>query len=68
MIDHMPTTVTIDPATRDRLKRYGHAGMTYDEILQALMDRIDEEDFVLEMRRRVEELDARDAWVDLEDA
>jgi hypothetical protein len=64
----MPTTVTIDPATRDRLKRYGHAGMTYDEILQALMDRIDEEDFVLEMRRRVEELDARDAWVDLEDA
>lgn len=64
----MATTVTLDPATRDRLKRYGHAGMTYDEILQALMDRVDEEDFVLEMRRRAERLDEEDAWVDLDDA
>lgn len=64
----MVTTLTLDPATRDRLKRYGHAGMTYDEILQALMDRVDADDFVLEMRRRADELDARRAWVDLDDA
>ncbi|HEV8360356.1 MAG TPA: hypothetical protein VGR28_07890 [Candidatus Thermoplasmatota archaeon] len=64
----MVTTLTLDPATRDRLKRYGHAGMTYDEILGALMDRVDADEFVLEMRRRAEELDAEDAWVDLADA
>lgn len=64
----MVTTLTLNPATRDRLKRYGHAGMTYDEILESLMDRIDEEDFVREMRRRADELDARDGWVDLADA
>lgn len=64
----MVTTLTLDPATRDRLKRYGHAGMTYDEILVALMDRVDADEFVLELRRRAEELDAKDAWIDLADA
>ena len=64
----MVTTLTIAPATRDRIKRHGHAGMTYDEILMALMDRVDEEDFVLELRRRADALDARQAWVDLDDA
>ena len=63
----MPTTLTLSAATRDRLKRYGHAGMTYDEILRALMDRVDEEDFVIELRRRAEALDAAAAWVPLDD-
>lgn len=63
----MPTTLTLDPATRDRLKRYGHAGMTYDDILEAMMDRIDEEDFVREMRRLADEADEARSWVDLDD-
>lgn len=68
IVSRMVTTLTLDPATRDRLKRYGHAGMTYDEILVALMDRVDADEFVLELRRRAEELDAKDAWIDLADA
>jgi len=61
------TTVTLQQATRDRLKRYGHAGMTYDDILQGLMDRFDEQAFVAELRRRMAELDEREAWVGLDD-
>lgn len=61
------TTLTISPKIRDRLKRYGHAGMTYDEILQAMMDKLDEQAFVQEMRRRAAELDEADGWVDLDD-
>ena len=64
----MPTTLTLSPSTRDRLKRYGHAGMTYDEILHGLMDRFDEEDFVADMRRRAAEADEKGTWVNLEKA
>lgn len=64
----MATTLTLDPATRDRLKRYGHAGMTYEEILTALMDRVDEEEFVRELRRLAAEADEHDLWVELDDA
>lgn len=61
----MPTTtIPLDPKIRDRLRRYGHAGMTYNEILQRLMDAVDRDRFVEEMRRRA---DAIKDWVDLED-
>lgn len=63
----MPTTLTIDPKVRDRLKRYGHAGMTYDDILQNLMDRFDEQEFIVDLRRRAEAADAAGSWVDLKD-
>lgn len=63
----MPTTLTIDPKIRDRLKLYGHAGMTYDEILQGLMDRFDEQEFLADMRRRKSQADATKSWVDLKD-
>ncbi len=63
----MATTITLDPGTRERLKRYGHAGMTYEEILHALMDRIDEEEFVREVRTLAAEADENDLWVGLED-
>lgn len=63
----MVTTLTVDPKIRDRLKRYGHAGMTYNDILQALMDRIDEQEFLADMRRRAEAADAARSWVDLKD-
>lgn len=62
----MATTIPIDPKVRDRLKRYGHAGMTYNAILTRLMDEVDRRDFVAEMRRRASEV-REDEWVDLED-
>ncbi|MCA1819450.1 MAG: hypothetical protein ABR562_04700 [Thermoplasmatota archaeon] len=61
------TTLSLSPAIRNRLKRYGHAGMTYDEILTHMMDRIDEEEFVRDLRRRADEADAKGTWVDLDD-
>jgi hypothetical protein len=63
----MPTTITLDPDIRDRLKRYGHAGMTYNDILRGLMDRFDEQEFVAEMRRMAAEADERGLWVDLDE-
>ncbi len=60
----MATTITIDPAVRDRLKGYGIHGMTYDEILSRMMDELERRAFIAEMRRMLET--TRDAdWVDL---
>jgi hypothetical protein len=62
----MVTTITVDPAIRDRLKTFGHAGMTYNEILTRMMDEIEREGFVAELRRQVSAAQEKD-WVDLED-
>ncbi len=62
----MVTTIQIDSAIRERLKRYGHAGMTYDDILQQMMDRWDEDEFAREMRARADHLDATNGWVSLD--
>lgn len=58
------TTIALDPKTRDRLRTFGHAGMSYDEILQRLMDEVDMERFVAEMHRIA---DAETDWVELDD-
>ncbi|MEA3204016.1 MAG: hypothetical protein QOI63_1696 [Thermoplasmata archaeon] len=47
----MATTIPIEAIVRDRLKTFGHAGMTYSEILSRMMDRIERDEFVREMRR-----------------
>lgn len=62
----MTATIAIPERLRDRLKTYGHAGMTYEEILKGLMDKIDRERFVAECRR-VYLATPDEAWVDLED-
>lgn len=62
----MTATIAIPERLRDRLKTFGHAGMSYEDILKAMMDKIDRERFVAECRRiYLETPDA--AWVDLED-
>lgn len=38
------TTISLTEGTRDELKKYGHKGETYDEILQRLMEAYDESD------------------------
>jgi protein-L-isoaspartate O-methyltransferase len=62
----MTATIAIPEAVRDRLKTYGHAGMTYPEILVALMDRVEREDFVRELRKQYASTPRRD-YVKLED-
>lgn len=62
----MTATIAVPEAVRDRLKSFGHAGMTYPEILTALMDRVQREEFVRELRKQYAETPRRD-YVDLED-
>lgn len=62
----MATSIPLGGSIRDRLRTYGNAGMTYDEILTRLMDEVDRRAFVEETRRRLQRLTDKDL-VDLED-
>ncbi|HLE98122.1 MAG TPA: hypothetical protein VI997_12190 [Candidatus Thermoplasmatota archaeon] len=62
----MTATISIPERVRDRLKTYGHAGTTYEAILTRLMDRVEREDFVRELRKQYATTPRRD-YVDLED-
>lgn len=58
------TTIALDAKTRDRLRTFGQAGMSYDDILRALMDEVDRERFVAEIHRIA---DQTTDWVELDD-
>jgi len=62
----MATSIPLGGPVRDRLRTYGTAGMTYDEILTRLMDEVDRKAFLEETRRRLSRLTDKDL-VDLED-
>lgn len=62
----MTATIAVPETVRDRLRTHGHAGMTYPEILTALMDRVEREDFVRELRKQYASTPRKD-YVDLED-
>jgi hypothetical protein len=51
------TTIAIPPNVRNRLRGYGMKGMSYAEILTHLMDEVDRERFISEMRRLADEGD-----------
>ena len=51
----MLATIRIPTKTRDRLRRFGLKGQTYREILEALMDRVEHEEFMEEQHRRLKE-------------
>lgn len=59
----MPTTISLEPSTRDRLRAFGHAGMSYDDIVRRLMDEVDRERFLSELHRQA---DTESHWVELE--
>jgi len=40
--DH--TTIRVSAETKDRLKQYGEMGMSYEDVLQGLLDRVEELD------------------------
>ncbi|MCA1818974.1 MAG: hypothetical protein LC620_02800 [Halobacteriales archaeon] len=61
----MGTTINIEPALRDRLKTYGTAGETYNDILKRLMDNMDREAFFEEVRRAAALPEGE--WVGLDD-
>ncbi|HLF16706.1 MAG TPA: hypothetical protein VI796_04660 [Candidatus Thermoplasmatota archaeon] len=59
------TSIPIDSAVRDRLRSFGIAGMNYSEIVTSVLDRIEREAFIEEMRRIVD--DPNTKWVDHKD-
>lgn len=62
----MTATIALPERLRDRLRTYGHAGMTYPQILASLMDRVQRDEFVGELRKQYATTPRKD-YVDLED-
>ena len=62
----MTATIAIPEDVRDRLKTYGHAGMTYPEILSSLMDRVERTEFVRDLRHQYKTT-PRKSYLDLDD-
>ncbi len=62
----MTATIAIPEDVRDRLKTFGHAGMTYPDILRALMDRVERDDFVRDLRQQYKTT-PRKSYVNLDD-
>lgn len=51
------TTIQLPPRTRDRLKQFGRKGQTYGQILDAIMDRVEYEEFMEDQYERLKERD-----------
>lgn len=55
-MDNMPyKTINVNPETYERLIYYKHANMTFDDVLNEMMDEISEEEFykaILEEHRK----------------
>lgn len=62
----MTATIAVPEAVRDRLRTYGHAGMTYPDILTSLMDRVQRDEFVADLRRQYLST-PRKTYADLDD-
>jgi hypothetical protein len=60
------STISVRPEVRDRLKTFGHAGMSHEQILTALMDRVQRDSFVEELRQQYLST-PRESLVDLDD-
>lgn len=46
------TTIPLDSQQRDRLKQYGTMGMTYTQIIKELLDKVERDKFLDEIRHR----------------
>lgn len=54
----MATTIQIEKDTREKLKRFGHKGESYDEIIERLMnycEELDMEEFIEARWKRLQE-------------
>lgn len=64
----MSTTIQVDDETRDKLKKFGHKGETYDEIINRLMNYFEDlkmEKIIENRYKRLQE--EKDEYVDLEE-
>lgn len=59
------TTIPLEPAVRDRLRAFGTAGMTYSQIVTQVLDKIEMEKFLAEIRAELD--DPAKVWVDWDD-
>lgn len=60
------TTIQIEAKTRDRIRAHGLAGMTYDEIINRVLDSTDRKAFLAAERNKI--LRPQDySWTDLDD-
>lgn len=59
------TTIPIDPKVRDRLRGFGKAGMTYSDILTAVLDQIEMEKFFREIEAKLNDPSVK--WIDHDD-
>ncbi len=57
------TTIPVTKDVRDRLKKYGMKGETYNDILKRLMDEVDFEAF---MEKQYKKLEEEEKFVSLE--
>lgn len=60
------TTIAVSRETRDLLRRYGHKGQTYDDVIRLLIASYDE--FMEEHYRRVDEMRTKRRFVRLKNA
>lgn len=61
----MPTTISLEPKVRDRLKGYCPPGTSYSEALTRLMDLVDADRFLASFRDAIE--DKKYRWIDASD-
>ena len=64
----MATTIQVDVETREKLKRFGHKGESYDDIIERLMDYCEElnvEELIEARWKRLQE--EKDEYVSLEE-
>ena len=59
------TSIPIDSNVRDRLRAFGTAGMNYSQIVTAVLDRIEREAFVAELRKQL--ADPGTKWIEHKD-
>ncbi|MHC1757864.1 MAG: hypothetical protein AB9861_20990 [Methanosarcina sp.] len=58
------TTIPVTKDVRDRLKKYGMKGKTYNDILKRLMNEVDYKAF---MERQYKKLEEKDKFVSLDE-
>jgi hypothetical protein len=58
------TTIPVTKDVRDRLKKYGMKGETYNDILKRLMDEVDYETF---MERQYKKLGEKEKFMSLDE-
>ncbi len=64
----MATTIQIEKETREKLKRFGHKGESYDEIIERLMnycEELDMEEFIEARWERLQE--EKDEYISLDE-